>query len=72
MDGHELFCGSQAPHGQAEALGYAGNPSDRSHSTVPFSGINGGNARKWENKYSPPCPCKEVGKRPASQKQSAP
>lgn len=28
-------------------------------------------ARRWESKYSSHCPCKKVGKRPASQKQSA-
>lgn len=72
MDGHELFHGSQAPHSQAEVSGYTGKPSDRSHSTIPFSGMSGGETRRWEKKRSPARPCKEAGKRPASQKQSAP
>lgn len=70
--GHELFYWSRAPQSQAEVLGYAGNPSNRSHSTSPSIGISGGKARRWENKYSPPCPCKEVEKGPASWKQNAP
>lgn len=51
--GRDLFCGSPAPHSQAEVLEYPGNPSNRSHSIIPFSGISGGKARSWENTHRP-------------------
>lgn len=70
--GHDLLCGPRAPHSQAEASGYAENSHDSRHSTTAFSGTSGGKARRWENKFSPPWLCKEVGKGPACQNRSAP
>lgn len=51
--GRDLFCGSLAPHSQAEVLEYPGNPSNRSLSTIPFTGTGGGKARSWENTHRP-------------------
>ncbi|KAK2111753.1 hypothetical protein P7K49_011499 [Saguinus oedipus] len=69
MHDHELLCRSQAPLSHTKVSGHK-TPAAGVTAPVPFSGT-GGRKSKMESKYLSPFPCKEVGKRPAFQKQSA-
>lgn len=68
-DGHEL-----RPHAvRLRSQDMWETPATEESQHCSFRGISEGRqARGWENQHSPPGPPKEAGKRPASQKQSAP
>lgn len=68
MHDHELLCRSQAPLSQTKVSRHK-TPAAGVTAPVPFSGTSGRKS-KVESKYPSPCPCKEVRKRPAFQKQS--